>query len=165
MPAIKQIFFLVGLQGLLWLPANAQSSVFPTPSPVTTQTRSVSIPPEKSQPVSVPRFDKKPTIDGTLDEEVWKQAAVFKDFFQTHPGDNIAPSKPTIAMMGYDSKMLYLAFRCFDDPDKIRATVAKRDGVFNDDNVRVLLDTFNDQRRAYVLGWNPFGIQQDGILS
>lgn len=125
----------------------------------------ISIPPEKSKPISIPRFEKPPTIDGKPDEDVWKQAAVFKDFFQTQPGDNIAPSKPTEAMMGYDSKMLYLAFRCFDDPDKIRATVAKRDDVFNDDNVRVLLDTFNDQRRAYVLGWNPFAIQQDGILT
>ena len=67
--------------------------------------------------------------------------------------------------MGYDSKALYLAFRCFDEPDKIKATVAKRDDILNDDNVSVILDTFNDQRRAYVLGWNPFGIQQDGIMT
>src|SRR5207249_5601232 len=32
-------------------------------------------------------------------------------------------------------------------------------------NVRVFLDTFNDQRRAYILGWNPLGIQQDGIVT
>ena len=165
MPAIKHILFVVGLQGLLFLQANGQSGASPTPAPVTAQTRNVSIPPEKSQPVRVPRFDKAPVIDGKLDDEAWKQAAVLKDFLQTKPGDNIAPSKPTEARIGYDSKTLYFAFRCFDEPDKIRATVAKRDDVFNDDNVRVLLDTFNDQRRAYVLGWNPFGIQQDGILT
>ena len=27
------------------------------------------------------------------------------------------------------------------------------------------LDTYNDQRRAYVLGFNPLGIQQDGIFT
>jgi hypothetical protein len=102
-------------------------------------------------------------IDGKLDDEVWKTAAVFKDFVQIEPGDNIAPSRPTEAFMGYDSKNLYFAFHCYDEPDKVRATVAKRDNVFNEDNVRVFLDTFNDQRRAYVLGWNPLGIQQDGI--
>lgn len=165
MPAIKHTLFLVGLQGLLFLPANAQSGASPTPAPVTAQTRNVSIPREKSQPVRVPRFDKALVIDGKLDDEAWKQAAVFKDFLQTKPGDNIAPSKPTEARIGYDSKTLYFAFRCFDEPDKIRATVAKRDDVFSDDNIRILLDTFNDQRRAYVLGWNPFGIQQDGILT
>jgi hypothetical protein len=115
--------------------------------------------------VRVPRFDKPPVIDGKPDEEVWKQGAVFKDFLQTSPGDNIAPSRLTEMWMGYDSKTLYLAFHCYDEPDKIRATVANRDQVFGEDNVRIFLDTFNDQRRAYVLGWNPLGVQADGIMT
>ncbi len=65
----------------------------------------------------------------------------------------------------YDEKNLYIAFKCWDDKDKIRATVAKRDEVFGEDNVRVWLDTYDDQRRAYVLGFNPLGIQQDGIFT
>ena len=104
-------------------------------------------------------------IDGKLDDEVWKQAAVLKDFHQISPGDNIAPSGATETFIGYDSKFLYLAFHCYDDPTKVRGTVAKRDNIFDEDNVRVFLDTFNDQRRAYVLGWNPLGIQQDGIMT
>src|SRR4051794_13222930 len=102
----------------------------------------VTIPPEKAKPIAVTRFDKAPVIDGKLDDEVWKQAVVFKDFYQTNPGDNIAPSKLTEAMIGYDARTLYLAFHCYDEPDKIRATVAKRDEVFGEDNVRVFLDTF-----------------------
>src|SRR5436190_23895482 len=109
------------------------------------------LPPEKSQPLTVPRFDKPPVIDGKLDDEIWKHAAVFKDFYQTNPGDNIAASKPTEAMMGYDARTLYIAFHCYDEPDKVRASVAKRDNIFEEDNVRVYLDTFNDQRRAYIL--------------
>jgi uncharacterized protein DUF5916/cellulose/xylan binding protein with CBM9 domain len=135
--------------------------------PATAQTapHKVVIPPEKSVPIRVARFDKPPVIDGKLDDEVWKQATIFKDFVQTKPGDNVAPSRETIAMMGYDSKFLYFGFHCFDEPNNVRATVAKRDEVFSDDNIRVFLDTFNDQRRAYVLGWNPLGIQEDGILT
>lgn len=134
-------------------------------SRATAPVHKVSIPPEKSVPIRVARFDKPPVIDGKLDDEVWKQATVFKDFIQTRPGDNIAPSRETIAMMGYDSRFLYFGFHCFDEPNNVRATVAKRDDVFNEDNVRIFLDTFNDQRRAYVLGWNPLGIQEDGILT
>ena len=125
----------------------------------------VVVPPEKSKPVVVPRFDKPPVIDGKPDEDVWKQAAIFKNFYQTNPGDNIEPSKPTEAMIGYDAHTLYFAFHCYDDPDKVRATVAKRDDIFGEDNVRVYLDTFNDQRRAYVLGWNPLGVQADAIMT
>ncbi|MBA3600469.1 MAG: carbohydrate binding family 9 domain-containing protein [Acidobacteria bacterium] len=121
------------------------------------------LPPEKANPVKVARFIAPPVIDGKLDDEAWKSAQILKDFIQTGPGDNIAPSKPTEVMLGYDEKNFYIAFRCFDERDKIRATVAKRDNVFGEDNVRVWLDTYNDQRRAYVLGFNPLGIQQDGI--
>lgn len=123
------------------------------------------IPPEKAKPIVIPRFDKPPVIDGKLDEDLWQRAVVLKGFVQINPGDNIAPSKPTEMMMGYDTRFLYMAFRCFDEPDKIRATMAKRDEVFGEDNVRVFLDTFNDQRRAYVLGFNPLGVQQDGIMT
>jgi hypothetical protein len=123
------------------------------------------LPPEKANPVVIPRFDSAPEIDGKLDEELWKKAATFKDFIQTRPGDNIRPSKPTIAYMGYDEKYLYLGFYCYDEPDKIRATLAKRDDVGGEDNIRVFLDTFDDQRRAYVLIFNPLGIQGDGIMT
>ncbi|MBA4124333.1 MAG: carbohydrate binding family 9 domain-containing protein [Acidobacteria bacterium] len=123
------------------------------------------LPPEKANPVKVARFIAAPVIDGRLDDEAWKSAQILKDFIQTGPGDNVAPSKPTEVMLGYDEKNFYIAFRCFDEKDKIRATVAKRDNVFGEDNVRVWLDTYNDQRRAYVLGFNPLGIQQDGIFT
>src|SRR2546423_15405509 len=79
----------------------------------------VIISPEKLKPVVVPRFEKSPTIDGKLEDDVWKSAAIFKDFVQTSPGENIAPSKPTEVMMAYDATTLYIAFQCFDVPDKI----------------------------------------------
>ena len=125
----------------------------------------VAVPPEKSRPINIPKTATAPLIDGHVDEEAWKQAAVFKDFYQTGPGYNTAPSKPTEAYVMYDEHNLYIAFKCWDEKDKIRATVAKRDNVFGEDNVRVWLDTYNDQRRAYVLGFNPLGIQQDGIFT
>ena len=124
----------------------------------------VSISPEKAKPVSIPRFENTPVIDGSLDDEVWKDAAVFKDFYQTDPGDNTRPSQPTEVMIGYDAKFLYFAFRAFDEPGKVRATIARRDQIFDDDYVGIYLDTFNDQRRAYALFFNPLGIQHDGVF-
>ena len=125
----------------------------------------IDLPPEKANPVTIPKISAPPTIDGHVDAEEWKTAAVFKDYYQTGPGDNIAPSKPTESYMMYDEKNLYVAFKCWDEKDKIRATVAKRDEIFSEDNVRMWLDTYDDHRRAYVLGFNPLGIQQDGIFT
>jgi hypothetical protein len=82
------------------------------------------VPEEKSKPITIPKFDKPPTIDGKLDEEVWQKAAVLKDFYQIQPGDNTPPSNPTEVLIGFDPKFLYIAFKATDEPDKVRATVA-----------------------------------------
>ncbi len=125
----------------------------------------VPVPPEKALPIWIPKTSAAIVIDGKVDEETWKQAAVFKDFYQTGPGYNIAPSRPTEVYVMYDEHNLYFAFKCWDEKDKVRATVAKRDNVFGEDNVRIWLDTYDDQRRAYIIGFNPLGIQQDGIFT
>ncbi|HYG83211.1 MAG TPA: DUF5916 domain-containing protein [Pyrinomonadaceae bacterium] len=129
------------------------------------KTGSVVLPPEKANPVRVPKFDAVPVIDGKLDDEVWKQAVVLKDFYQIDPGDNTPPSKPTEVLLGYDAKNFYIAYKCYDEPDKVRATVSKRDNIFTDDYVGFFLDTFNDQRKAYAAFFSPLGIQADGTLT
>ena len=122
------------------------------------------IPAEKRRPIPIPKLSPPAAIDGKLDEEVWESAAVFKDFYQTSPGYNIAPSEHTEAYIFYDEQALFIGFKCWDDPEKIRSTVAARDAISDQDNVTVWLDTFADHRRAYVLAFNPLGIQQDGIF-
>src|SRR5215203_449039 len=119
----------------------------------------------KKEPVRIPQFTAPPVIDGVLNDEVWKNAAVFGDFLQTSPGDNVAPTHPTEFMMAYDSKNLYMAYKIKQDPSTVRATVARRDNIFNDDYVLVYLDTFNDKRQAYVIFFNPLGIQADGTFT
>jgi hypothetical protein len=119
----------------------------------------------KDGPVRIPRLETPPVIDGKLDDRTWQQAALFGDFLQTQPGDNVKPTHPTEFMMGYDAKNLYLAFRVIQDPKTVRATVARRDNIFNDDYVLVHLDTFNDQRQAYLLFFSPLGIQADGTFT
>jgi len=150
--------------------ASAQSATGPSATrPEATKTNNntgkptIVLPPEKSQPVRIPHFDKAPVIDGKLDDEVWKHAVVLKDFYQVQPGDNTPPSKPTEVLLGLDSRFLYVAFHCYDEPDKVRATIAKRDDIFNDDYVGILFDTFHDKRKAYEFDFNPLGIQADGV--
>lgn len=123
------------------------------------------LPAEKLQPLVLTKFTEKPVIDGRLDENVWKSTPIAKDFYQTQPGDNIPPTQKTEVRFGYDEKTLYIAFHAYDEADKVRANIAKRDEIFNDDYIGVYLDTFNDKRRAYVFFFNPLGIQGDGIFN
>src|SRR5688500_18614277 len=89
----------------------------------------------KKTPVHVPLITTAPPIDDVLNDEVWQTAPVFGDFLQTQPGDNVAPTHPTEFMMAFDSKNLYMAFRVKQDRNNVRATVARRDNIFNDDYV------------------------------
>jgi len=103
-------------------------------------------------------------IDGVLDEAVWKTAQPMEFDAETSPGDNIAPPARTVGYMTYDRKNLYVAFRCFDlDPKAIRAHLSDRDTAYSDDFVGIVLDTFNDNRRAFEFFVNPLGVQMDLI--
>jgi hypothetical protein len=70
-------------------------------------------------------------------------------FRQVQPGDNLEPSQHTEVLIGYDRRALYLAFRAEDTSGNVRASVARRDAISDDDIIGVYLDTFPDRRRAY----------------
>ncbi|MFT3745197.1 MAG: carbohydrate binding family 9 domain-containing protein [Pyrinomonadaceae bacterium] len=119
----------------------------------------------KDVPARIPKVESAPVIDGVLDDAMWKNAALFGDFVQTQPGDNVPPKHPMEYMMAYDAKNLYIAFKVKQDRSTVRATVSRRDNIFNDDYVGVFLDTFNDQRQAYIFFFNPLGMQGDGTMT
>jgi uncharacterized protein DUF5916 len=104
-------------------------------------------------------------IDGRIDEAVWEEAAVLTGFTQYNPNEGIPASQDTEARIFITPDAIYVAFRAFDDdPEGIIASMAQRDLLSrSDDYVRLVLDTFNDRRRAYVFSVNPYGVQQDGI--
>ena len=68
------------------------------------------------------------------------------------------------ALLMEDGEVLYVAFIALDpDPDQIRAFYRDRDSMWNDDWVAIILDTFNDERRAFEFFANPYGVQADAI--
>ncbi len=101
-------------------------------------------------------------IDGTVDEAAWQDALSISLDVETEPGENVAPPVETECLLTYDRRALYVAFRARDpEPTKIRARLADRDTVSSDDFVGVVLDTFNDERRAFEFFVNPLGVQMD----
>ncbi|HUO84906.1 MAG TPA: DUF5916 domain-containing protein [Thermoanaerobaculia bacterium] len=101
-------------------------------------------------------------IDGELDEAVWRSAPTFELNYETRPAENQPPPVRTEVWITYDSNNFYAAFRAHDpDPDAIRARLSDRDNAFADDFVGLVLDTFNDERRAFEFFVNPLGVQMD----
>jgi len=107
-----------------------------------------------------------PMINGILDDAAWEKATRFENFKTIKPDYGKEPSQKTIAYMTYDAENLYFAFRCFDtEPDKIKTSVSSRDNMFQDDNIIIMLDTFNTMQEAYGLFMNPEGIQGDAMIN
>ena len=116
--------------------------------------------------VRVPRVDTAVTIDGALDEPVWSRASRLVGFSQFQPVDSRPAEEPTEVLVWYGPTAIYFGIRAREaHGDVVRATRADRDNIGSDDYVQVLLDTYNDRRRAFLFGVNPFGVQQDGIRS
>lgn len=110
----------------------------------------------------VPRVEGDIVVDGVLDDAAWAQAATIELAYEVQPSDNIPAPVRTIARIAYTEAALLLAFRAEDpDPAKIRAFLRDRDALYSDDFVGVMLDTFDDQRRAYEFFVNPLGVQAD----
>lgn len=116
--------------------------------------------------VPVPRLESVDVrVDARLDEAAWSRAAVLSGFTQFEPVEGRPAAEPTEVLVLYEEDAIYFGIRAYDSrPDEIRASLTERDqGVFSDDWVRILLDTFNDQRQAYLFYVNPFGVQTDGL--
>ncbi|HET9066159.1 MAG TPA: DUF5916 domain-containing protein [Gemmatimonadales bacterium] len=118
--------------------------------------------------VTIPRGALADTTvqDGVLDEPVWQRAVRLDGFHQSAPVDGRPAEDSTVVLLWYDTDALHVGILAYDRvPGSVRATVSDRDNIDNDDRITIYLDTFNDHRRAYFFGVNPFGIQDDGVRS
>lgn len=113
--------------------------------------------------IQIPRLMEEVTVDGVLDEAVWGQAALLQGFYQYSPQDGIPAEESTRVRVWYAPDAIYFGVQAFAEPGSVRATLAERDRIDNDDQILILLDTFGDGRRATVFGVNPLGVQMDGI--
>ena len=114
--------------------------------------------------VAIPRVTVDVAIDGQLSEPVWQQAAVLTGFSEFSPHDGIPAADSTHVLVWYSPTAVHFGIRAFEPHGAPHATLADRDKIYADDNVQILLGTFNDRRQAYVFAVNPLGVQMDGTL-
>ncbi len=143
------------------LPLVSQEPTEPEDTPPSDQQT-----PRPAQTFTVQPATSEIRLDATLDEAAWQTAVSMPLPYEWTPGDNTPAPVDTECLVTYDDDNLYVACRAFDpEPRRIRAHVMDRDTPIQDDHIVFLLDTFNDQRRAYEFRVNPFGVQMDAILS
>jgi len=101
-------------------------------------------------------------LDGVMDELAWENATRIDLKYENRPGEGVAARVKTEAYFFEDGENLYVAIKAFDPkPSEIRASLRDRDALWSDDNVGIIVDTFNDERSGYEFFVNPLGAQAD----
>ena len=107
-------------------------------------------------------------IDGDLTETVWQEAEPIDQFVQIEPHEGENSSEPMEVRILYDAENIYFGFICFDsDISKLVANEMRRDtrDLHENDNVFLLLDTYNDKRSGFFFRVNPLGAIQDRAIT
>ncbi len=113
--------------------------------------------------VSVPAIAAAPVVDGKIEPQEWRGAAVLSDFITL--GGEALPALPTTVYLCYDEQALYVGAKLFDpQPNQLRTEVTERDGeVWRDDCLELFMDTVGERKNYAHLVVNPLGTRYDSF--
>ncbi len=121
--------------------------------------------PKRIYTTKVVSNDNVPLIDGLLNDASWNLVEWGTDFIENEPDENTPPSYQTKFKIVYDAKYLYVAVLAFDDePNKIEKRLSRRDG-FAGDRVNVMIDSYHDERTAFIFTVTAAGVKGDEIVT
>ena len=107
--------------------------------------------------------DEQIVLDGKLDEPCWQKAVPIENFTQREQNEGEPATEKTRIAVIYSTNEIYFGIWCFDsEPDKISAQQMARDFRWSsDDNIEIMISTFNDNRNGYLFVTNPNGAMTD----
>jgi hypothetical protein len=114
--------------------------------------------------VKASHIDKRPTIDGILDENFWQNAAIADDFVMLEPGDGDPEREDykTIVKVAYDNDAIYIGAILFDpNPKEIPMQFSNRDQIGNVDFFLVAINPNNDGQNDTMFIVSSTGAQAD----
>lgn len=104
-------------------------------------------------------------LDGILDEAAWQQSETISGFTQRTPDTGKPSSELSEVKIIYDVDAIYIgATLRYSSADSIASTLFRRDGDGYSDWFFAGIDSYNDQRTAFVFALNPRGVQKDILI-
>ncbi len=122
--------------------------------------------PDPDRPVArAVRADRPFSIDGRLDEPVWRQAVAVSEFTQRDPREGVPSSQRTEVRIAYDEDAIYLGARLYDT-GPVSTRLGRRDSSLpGSDWFTVSFDSYHDHISAYRFSVNPSGVRRDQLTS
>ena len=120
-----------------------------------------------SAAIRAARVDVPPTRNGRVGGTFWATVDSIDDFRQREPREGSPATERTVVKVAHDAEAIYIVVRCDDSNMRgVRASQLRRDAdLSSDDNVRLLIDSFDDRRSAFVFATNPNGAMWDAQFS
>jgi hypothetical protein len=108
------------------------------------------------------RAEAAPVIDGSNADAIWANVPKTGGFTQFDPKDGAAPTYQTEFQVAFDDKHLYVFIRAFDDhPDSVMHALTRRDVRGPSDQLKIMIDSYNDNRSGFEMAINPDGVKRD----
>ena len=110
--------------------------------------------------------EERITLDGVLDEAVWKRTVPATGFIMQDPILGGEPTESTEVHFAFNGEHLYMGVICRDsEPDKLLGNTRKRDEFLSaDDRFMWTIDTFLNQQTGYFFEMNPSGLMADALM-
>jgi hypothetical protein len=107
------------------------------------------------------------TLDGSLDEEVWRAAEPAAEFVQAEPHEGQPATERTEVRVAFDADALYIGVMCHDSaPSGLIVNDIRKDFMPGEqDTFEVILDTFADRRNGFVFVTSPRGAKSDAQIA
>lgn len=145
--------------------ADAAAQAVPAP-PAAPQTAPAAAQPAGPRTFQVSPVEEPVKVDAVLDEPMWAGAQAMDVPYKFFPADGSPAPVRTDCRVAFDDTNLYLGCVAEDpEPSRIRARYADRDAAREDDHIFLVLDPFNDRRRAFEFGISALGVQMDATFS
>ena len=114
------------------------------------------------------RVSEPVRIDGVLDEPVYQEILPAGGFIQAEPSEGMLATEQTDVWVFFDDDNLYISARCYDSAPESEwvANEMRRDnfGIFRNDSLGILLDTFYDRRNGLIFNINPISGRIDAQM-
>ncbi|MBG6129566.1 hypothetical protein IWQ47_001131 [Aquimarina sp. EL_43] len=105
------------------------------------------------------------TIDGQLNESIWKELPEYSGFYNYMPIDEGLAENQTSVQLFHNGEYLYVSLIYNDTTPKTQVSSLKRDVPIGlSDGFAMVLDTQNQQQNAYYFSVNSYSTQIDGIV-
>ncbi|MEO8194070.1 MAG: DUF5916 domain-containing protein, partial [Gemmatimonadales bacterium] len=122
--------------------------------------------PQAAPVANAVRLTSGVSVDGKLDEEVWRTAPAITEFRQSQPNEGKPGTQRTEVRFAYDDQAIYIGARMLDSlgGKGVVTRLLRRDALSENDSdiFEITFDSYHDHSSRFIFWLNPSGSKRDG---